>query len=92
MNDHIMFHGGCWGCTQQQKNGIEFCFDCQYFSPDWSLPNLNNRPFQEDEIEKIRVLKNKIFFGSARAARTVKDLHDQEPERGWLNILREEEE
>lgn len=30
----IFFHGGCDGCTQQQKNGVNFCYDCCYFEAD----------------------------------------------------------
>lgn len=45
MRQHI-FHGGCGGCTQQNEQplGIGFCVGCQYFGPDWSLPNLSKRP------------------------------------------------
>ena len=38
---HI-FHGGCLSCTQQEKHGINFCYDCQFFDADWNKPNLSN--------------------------------------------------
>jgi hypothetical protein len=51
----IHFHGGCYGCTQQQKHGTDFCFDCCYFQPDWSKPNLNNSQTVED-MERCRII------------------------------------
>jgi hypothetical protein len=50
-----MFHGGCHGCTQQTKHGIDFCYDCQYFEADWDKPDLNNRPPTEAEIKRKEV-------------------------------------
>jgi hypothetical protein len=52
----ILFHGGCHGCTQQQLHGTDFCFDCQYFGPDWSKPNLNNSPPSQADIERLRIV------------------------------------
>ena len=50
-----IFHGGCYGCTQQQIYGYEFCIDCCYFQPNWSLPNLNNEPPNEVDLLKERL-------------------------------------
>ena len=48
----ILFHGGCHGCTQQEINGINFCYDCRYFDGKWSKPNLDNSP--KTLTERIR--------------------------------------
>jgi hypothetical protein len=53
----ILFHGGCLGCTQQENNHIKFCIGCCYFKPDWSLPNLNNKPPTEMELIKEKMLE-----------------------------------
>ncbi len=53
----VMFHGGCAECTQQNKHGTGFCMGCRYFNADWSLPDLNNRPLTEAEVERSRLLK-----------------------------------
>lgn len=44
ITEKVIFHGGCDGCTQQELNGIRFCKGCQFFAPDWNLPDLNNSP------------------------------------------------
>jgi len=50
-----MFHGGCKGCTMQDKKGISYCVGCQYFDTDWSLPNLNDSYISEQEkINKVK--------------------------------------
>jgi len=38
----ILFHGGCHGCTMQDKKGLAFCISCCYFESNWTLPNLND--------------------------------------------------
>jgi hypothetical protein len=38
----IIFGGGCHGCTQQEKHGIDFCYDCCFFDADYSKPSLRN--------------------------------------------------
>lgn len=55
----ISFHGGCHGCTQQYEHSTDFCFDCCYFAPDWSKPDLNNRPPNEAEIERQKVISRR---------------------------------
>lgn len=51
------FHGGCHGCTQQEKHGTEYCMRCCYFTANWDLPSHNNRPPTAAEQERKR-LKN----------------------------------
>lgn len=37
------FHGGCHGCQRQEESGgFDFCKVCQYFGPNWDLPDLNH--------------------------------------------------
>lgn len=56
----IIFHGGCHGCSMQQKKGLHYCTGCQYFEADWSLPDLNDEHARrEARMQKIR-LKAKI--------------------------------
>lgn len=52
-----LFHGACNGCTRQEiePQGTEYCIRCQNFKPDWNLPDLNNRPPTEAEIEEARI-------------------------------------
>jgi len=50
-----VFHGGCHGCTQQERNGVEFCVGCQFFDTDWGLPNLNNRPPSREDIKRAEL-------------------------------------
>lgn len=38
--EELIFHGGCLSCKSQEKYGIGRCTGCQYFTADWSLPNL----------------------------------------------------
>ena len=49
--NHI-FHGGCRGCTMQQKEGLGYCTGCQYFEADWSLPDLNDEHQRRDKHEE----------------------------------------
>lgn len=50
-----IFHGGCIGCTMQDTKGIEYCLDCQNFSCNWDLPDLNDMRIAEKERKnKIR--------------------------------------
>ena len=53
----FIFHGGCHGCTQQKTHGTRFCYDCRYFDAKWDKPDLNNRPPDEAEIERERVIR-----------------------------------
>ena len=55
----IVFHGGCHGCTQQYRHGTDFCFDCCYFAAEWDKPDLNNRPPNEAEIERRKVISRR---------------------------------
>ncbi|HEY3525280.1 MAG TPA: hypothetical protein VGK47_03715 [Nitrososphaeraceae archaeon] len=51
----VLFHGGCFGCTMQDSNGIEYCTGCKYFQCDWDLPDLNDGHKREEErMESIR--------------------------------------
>jgi hypothetical protein len=60
MTKHI-FHGGCHGCTQQEKMGVDFCVTCMYFLPDWNLPNRNNKPMTEtDHVKKDLIQKYEL--------------------------------
>lgn len=53
----VLFHGGCHGCTMQEKNGLVFCTGCQYFEGNWKLPDLNdNTKREEDNLNKIRAV------------------------------------
>ena len=36
------YHGGCGGCSLYEKNAVKTCKKCQYWKPDWSLPDLND--------------------------------------------------
>ncbi len=56
IDEQIIFHGGCHGCTvQKQQAGTSACVHCKYFDCDWGLPDLNNRPPSRAEIERDRV-------------------------------------
>ena len=61
----ILFHGGCHGCTRQEKEGTDRCFDCCFFEADWSKPDLNNEPLSETEWVRLAV----------KARRMAKDLN-----------------
>lgn len=63
----IIFHGGCHGCTQQQRNGVDFCFDCCYFSADWKKPNLNNRPPSDADLARLAVVARRAGQSSNRS-------------------------
>ena len=58
----IEFHGGCNGCTQQEDNkeGADFCINCQYFDADWSLKDLNNRKKTVAETAREEIKKRLI--------------------------------
>jgi len=55
MNKEI-FHGGCLPCYSQEIYGTARCKGCQYYEPDWDLPDLT---IQESEYKKY--LKDKRF-------------------------------
>lgn len=52
-----IFHGGCHGCTMQQKKGLGYCVQCQYFDANWDLPDLNNEHAREKTA--IDIIKDK---------------------------------
>lgn len=49
-----IFHGGCNGCIWRHQNtthvGIAFCRGCQYFAPNWDLPD---KSINEYDLEKL---------------------------------------
>ena len=59
-----LFHGGCHGCTMQNKVGTLLCPLCQYHKADWSKPNLNGSDRREKawkrKIELISRYSEKI--------------------------------
>lgn len=59
-----LFHGGCYGCTAQDKEGVAYCTGCQFFDTNWKLPNLNS----ENLIKKnrLRELKTKAMEEAER--------------------------
>ena len=60
MDGQIKFHGGCTGCTMQQKKGLGYCVGCQFFEGDWSLPDLNDSHKEREE-------QMNVYRGEARA-------------------------
>jgi len=54
-SEMVLFHGGCNGCTQQLKRGVDYCYGCQYFEADWSKPNLSNRPPTKADLARMEV-------------------------------------
>lgn len=69
------YHGGCYGCTQQEKNSLSFCMGCQYFNRrvDWDLPNLNNseKGYKEPLFSSIVGEQMNPFKEAAIEIRTV---------------------
>ena len=57
MNNIILFHGGCQGCTQQKIHGTKFCMGCRYFDfpATEHLPNLSNEPPTAGDTERKRL-------------------------------------
>jgi len=50
-NEQKIFHGGCQNCLQQQIHGDDyeqFCHRCQYYTADWSKPDLSLKNIPED--------------------------------------------
>lgn len=49
-----IFHGGCNSCIWRHQNtthlGIEFCRGCQYFAPNFNLPD---KSINEYDLEKL---------------------------------------
>ena len=46
-----IFHGGCHGCEQQEKRGIDYCVGCMHYRDentniDWDLPD-KSHPFYQ---------------------------------------------
>ena len=60
-----LFHGGCHGCTQQEKHGTDFCYDCKFFDADWNKPDLSNCPPSKSDIERDRVVERRNGEGMA---------------------------
>jgi hypothetical protein len=81
----ILFHGGCHDCTQQDKHGTDFCFDCCYFNADWNKPSLNNKPPSPAEIERKKVIER-------REARNQRQAANKDPIAQAEAILRKERE
>jgi len=42
------FHGGCFGCTQQDKHGLEMCKKCDNMGAGGTLDYNNLGPSKED--------------------------------------------
>lgn len=59
-----LFHGGCHGCTQQEKNGVDFCVGCQFFLPNWDLPNLSDAVPDSDRVKLRLKIKHNIPLNS----------------------------
>ncbi len=68
-----IFHGGCHGCTRQwhEEEGTMFCVKCQYFDANWKLPDLNNRPKTDSEIERERIKKELLKTKSQKDVSTM---------------------
>ena len=64
----ILFHDDCHGCTQQDKHGVDFCFDCCYFNADWNKPSLNNKPPSEADIMRLSVVASRMSRADAHSA------------------------
>lgn len=72
--EQYIFHGGCYGCTQQNIEGVEFCMGCQYFEANWDLPDLNNEPPSRAELKREEL---------KRAARK----KGESKKNGWFGLL-----
>lgn len=55
----IMFHGGCYGCTNQDVFGKSYCVGCQYLHANWKLPDLHSKNVHQDTFE-IEIIKLKL--------------------------------
>ena len=52
-----LFHGGCHGCTMQDKHGLGYCVGCCHFDNESYLPDLNDgRKKEKDRMSKLREL------------------------------------
>lgn len=52
----VIFHGGCHGCSMQDKHGIAYCTGCKYFECNWNLPDLNDHHARrEAKMNSIRL-------------------------------------
>lgn len=56
MKNQVIFHSGCFGCTQQELHDVEFCYDCRYFNAEWDKPDLSNRPPNHVDIIRAEVI------------------------------------
>ncbi len=83
----IIFHGGCCECTQQLKNGIDFCVKCQYFQADWTLPDLNNRPPNRAEIVRAELKKKHKVYKTEEQRCTGSALNDLLSENSSGDLL-----
>jgi hypothetical protein len=36
-----IWHGGCIGCIEQKRKGMNYCLGCQYFDAQWEKPDLS---------------------------------------------------
>jgi hypothetical protein len=68
----ILFHGGCHDCTQQDKHGLNFCFDCSYFNADWNKPSLNNKPPSEADNARLSVVASRRSRAEAQSTTAAK--------------------
>jgi hypothetical protein len=69
-HDKVVFHGGCLGCSQQEKHGTDFCYDCRYFEADWSKPNLSNE-VDPAEVERVKVRERRANKKPSKGALTL---------------------
>jgi hypothetical protein len=60
IHPNIIFHGGCLGCVSQSQHGVDRCKGCQYFKPNWNLPDLKIEGEQPDSIPKEELLEDII--------------------------------
>jgi hypothetical protein len=59
----VLFHGGCNGCSIQDKYGTSKCSGCCHYKSDWDKPNLNTL----DKAKRVWKTRVKIlaFIGIA---------------------------
>jgi hypothetical protein len=60
----IQFHSACSECTNQEKEGIEFCVNCCNFECNWSLPNLNDATIKKNkDLDEWRKIAKRLAAG-----------------------------
>lgn len=62
------FHTCCDGCRQQERHGVDFCFDCQLFERDWSKPNLHSRETDLEDVRQVVKLRRQDGSNSVQLA------------------------